>query len=360
MMRYYYIVLIFLLVATGATAQALRCGTKAKGPRLRVDSATAATRWQQYRTTSTYPLIIRLYVVIFANDDGSGLAAEDSLVLNDIAFMRSYFAPHDICFVLSGIEHANSTDLNTQDVDNEEDELEPYLRTGYLCMFIHRSVMREGEHIGGFAYNIPGTYLSVDGDDLDNQRDILAHEAGHCFGLYHTFEDAFGKENVNRNGGCRDCEDDGDLLCDTPADLELDDMFLNSTTCEYNGSLRDECGSIYQMAPTNIMSYWNPSCRDHFTTAQGGRARDFIIDPLGDLQELIAADFRSVTNIVDYSSGFVSAVARVIVSFESLSFTTSGSARLYSSAGIIDVKPGTTLNPGASGVAELRPNPFCQ
>jgi Metallo-peptidase family M12B Reprolysin-like len=360
MLRYIYILVCCLFIGPTAVGQAF-CPKIPPKKFIFRDSAEVAQRWQAYRTTSTYPLIIRLYVIVVSDDDGSNLAASDDTVKLRIANMRDYYAPHSICFILSGIEHVRSTDLNHQNLSTEEGELGPYLRDGYITVFVHTELFdADGKHWGGWAYGIPNTYLSTSGSNMEDVQDILAHEMGHCFGLYHTFETAHGVENVNRNGGCRDCDTDGDLICDTPADKDTDPDFIAPATCEYTGLARDECGVPYQMAPTNIMTYGRRSCRDHFTTAQGGRARDFIIDQLGDLVNCIAPDIYNVTTVGTYTNGFVSALARVIVTYQSPAFTVSNSARLYSSAIEIVVKPGSYFNPGSGGVVELRPNTYCQ
>lgn len=46
------------------------------------------------------------------------------------------------------------------------------------------------------------------------QGKVLAHEVGHYFGLYHTFEIAFGGPCSGNNAG--NCGGNGDLMCDTP------------------------------------------------------------------------------------------------------------------------------------------------
>lgn len=356
-----YIISLILLTGTISAFAQRECPSRPPSRFIIRDSASMAQRAQQYRTLATLPLIMKIWVVAFSDDDGSNQSVADDTIMMRIGNMSNYYSSHDICFVLGGIEHVKSSDLNVQAFDSEEDELEPYLRDGFITVFVHRSLRDENlKYWGGWAYDIPNTYLSVDGDRIANLPDLLAHEMGHCFGLYHTFETAHGTESVARNGSCRDCDTEGDLLCDTQADMDTDEMFINPSTCEYTGHFTDECNVIYKMAPTNIMTYGRASCRDHFTTAQGGRCRDFIMDQLGDLFDKIAADYRDVTNLITYSSGYISAVARYQVSFQSLSFGIEGSAKLFSSARQLDVKPGTTFSPGSTGYAHLKPNTFCQ
>lgn len=79
---------------------------------------------------------------------------------------------------------------------------------------------------------------------------VLAHEIGHFFGLYHTFETRFGIEKVDGSN----CETAGDLICDTPADPNLADTFISYAQCE-------SFYQNYRPQINNIMSYYH-FCRD--------------------------------------------------------------------------------------------------
>lgn len=95
----------------------------------------------------------------------------------------------------------------------------------------------------------------------------LIHEFGHYLGLYHTFE-----------GGCynRDCNRDGDKVCDTPPDKVT---IYSSCTQPYNSCSTDtQSGFLsdqYDMI-SNFMDYTRSSCRHDFTAGQGTRMRSFI------------------------------------------------------------------------------------
>lgn len=81
----------------------------------------------------------------------------------------------------------------------------------------------------------------------------LAHELGHLFGLYHTFEG--GDELVNGSN----CATAGDGICDTPADPyspELEVIWLGDN-CEFIFAGTDTLGQLYQPDVGNTMSYYD-------------------------------------------------------------------------------------------------------
>ena len=79
----------------------------------------------------------------------------------------------------------------------------------------------------------------------------LSHEAGHYFGLFHTFQ-----------GNCGD----GDQVEDTPA-MHYDGIY----NCD---EYQDTCPNDEGYDPvTNIMNYTN--CAYDFTPGQAERARDY-------------------------------------------------------------------------------------
>jgi len=84
---------------------------------------------------------------------------------------------------------------------------------------------------------------------------IVAHEFGHFFGLYHTFEEQlFGKDNFSE----QDCKTLGDCLCDTPPDPGVVyETYVNYSTCEMIG-FTDENENEYKPLLSNYMSYYKP------------------------------------------------------------------------------------------------------
>ncbi len=102
---------------------------------------------------------------------------------------------------------------------------------------------------------------------------VLAHEVGHYFDLFHTHEVAFGCELPNG----ANCIPAGDQICDTPADPNLSTNNLVGSSCSYNppANVLSDCNYIltaYNPLTTNIMSYTTLGCMDAFTQGQFDRA----------------------------------------------------------------------------------------
>lgn len=109
----------------------------------------------------------------------------------------------------------------------------------------------------GYAFGIPNTYFSVEGQDNGApaaETPVSIHELGHCLGLMHTHEDSCDDTSACP-GGIDDCYCTGDYICDTPptvSNLDCDTSALG----------------------TNYMSYSNlNTCRDNFTPEQALRMR---------------------------------------------------------------------------------------
>ena len=107
----------------------------------------------------------------------------------------------------------------------------------------------------------------------------LAHEIAHHFDLLHPHRHwkrgKMRQESVDRNRKIkfslfrhgRNCDNNGDKLCDTQAEPNLTN-FVNKQ-CEYTGTNTDNWGDAYHPETNNIMSYPTyRDCRNEFTPSQ--------------------------------------------------------------------------------------------
>ena len=120
----------------------------------------------------------------------------------------------------------------------------------------------------GFASS-GGDYMVLShGCVLDGK--CWSHEMGHFFSLLHTFDAAAGAEFVNESN----CTTAGDLICDTPADINPAPV---SPSCQWTGTNVDANGDFYTPIIGNIMSYHPSSCKTPFTVGQFNKMLNYYI-----------------------------------------------------------------------------------
>ena len=116
----------------------------------------------------------------------------------------------------------------------------------------------------GYAQYPTGTTFVVQNDCMDSGDTTFSHEAGHYFGLPHTFEGTESGSNPECVDGSN-CEVAGDYFCDTDAD----DNGGWNWSCNYTGGGTDVCnGTPYSPDSTNLMSYAPDWCTTEFSEEQ--------------------------------------------------------------------------------------------
>lgn len=115
----------------------------------------------------------------------------------------------------------------------------------------------------GLAKNDQGRFMV---DARSATESTTAHETGHAFGLFHTFETRSGAEKIDGSNE----QTAGDLISDTPADpgdCEIDfDSDPPSLLCP-----EDSHGQTYEPLGNNLMNYYNEYMDEFpaFTPEQG-------------------------------------------------------------------------------------------
>jgi Pregnancy-associated plasma protein-A len=360
------IIILLILISGklfGQNKSQAECGTPTPA-KAAIISKEQMTAFRQIQTI-TEPYAIKVFITVFANNDGSDLGATDSNIKRQYENMVNQYSPHGICFLLAGIKQVNSTDLNDFNKDTEASELTPYLVPNMLNLFIHNSLYTNTGGLNGTAYSIPSTKLSVSSGFMADFSNLstMGHEVGHCLNLYHTFETEYGAENVARTGVCSNCTSTGDYLCDTQADMG--DPYLNDhiVACAYNGTQTDACNtSIYAPDPTNMMTYGERACRANFTTEQITRMKYYLINDV-DLNNTIAQDivYYPVIFSSTLSSGTYFTLARDVlnVSEGGANLTINGTANQSLQAKKVTLKSGTKFSPSIGGKISVKSNPYC-
>ena len=160
------------------------------------------------------------------------------------------------------------------------------------------------------------SFMSIDSIAMPPQcvgrpdvRGVFAHEVGHWFDLFHTFETYDGTECVSGSN----CATAGDLVCDTPASFGLEfDVCVDAANCELTcTNVAGPCPGdpVYDPSTVNFMSYSTPNCLTEFTPGQYSRLRttavNFRVDYLDTyLHDPCPADFdgNSVVDVDDLLS----------------------------------------------------------
>ena len=203
----------------------------------------------------------RLYhirVHLFANAMGD-LGINSTELATSIFRLNKDFEASGLSFEVSRIDTIEYCQYSELAMPAELAELKVlYYRAGIINLFLVDKINNGGNFEYEGYTEMPG------GDDLIiiSKEDLidfgLAHQMGHFFGLYHTFEEMFGLE-LNDSSNCQVA---GDLLCDTPADT------IVNITSDCNSSLPiQHDGTGWAPPVSNNMSNW-PVCRCRFTIQQ--------------------------------------------------------------------------------------------
>lgn len=123
-----------------------------------------------------------------------------------------------------------------------------------------------GDGIQGYAFFAGAHGMSMDGcvmlvNALRDPSDVtMTHELGHAMNVYHTFE---GDGTGSTCPGNANCNNDGDLVCDTPPHRR------SQSDCNSGGTNSCDGNSSNTLFVNNYMDYSN--CANMFTAGQAAR-----------------------------------------------------------------------------------------
>lgn len=191
--------------------------------------------------------------------------------------LSNYFSNTNIFFVLANTDYLDCVS-NLSSYKPEEMTFLFSMNSHNDCIDIYELSDCMASTAVGLSQNIGATALIIAPVNV-RRPTTVAHEVGHCLGLYHThhgspFKNEGGKPEYVDGSNSTIA---GDFLSDTPADPGILDA-----DGEYSGFHLDPNDDPYNPDTSILMSYY--VSRNRFTDLQIARMRHYLNGELSDLQ----------------------------------------------------------------------------
>lgn len=213
------------------------------------------------RSVRSENYVFDIFVHVIRDSSGNG-SNKETISLNMLNMLNEYYSQANISFYLKGNEYIDSNSYNNFTVNLEANLFNENPHNDAIDIYVLSD--KNYWNKGGLAQDVLSTACIIRNDYYNTP--VMAHEVGHCLGLYHTHHGTV--EETGDSHQCAELVDGsnsdvcGDYIIDTPADPNIWDG------CNYTGSKRDANGDLYNPDPTNIMSYAAPQCMSNFTAKQ--------------------------------------------------------------------------------------------
>lgn len=213
---------------------------------------------------------VRVFIHDYISNTGSDSAWSKKEVVDEFNVAADLLRPYNICLVLGGIDYPRNTAFKDSFHTSNIGIIQANTQINHpssIDVTLHKKLQNNDGGLNGICYDINGKWMSLSTGAITNRS--FAHELGHCFGLLHTFEPAYGLECPDGSNSATA----GDKITDTRATPVADSALSVNTSvaCVYSGNLSINCNNanrIYDPEITNIMSYGRRNCRSVFSDKQ--------------------------------------------------------------------------------------------
>ena len=201
-----------------------------------------------YSPYYTYDYEFRTFLHVVRYSDGSNPlnTTKEQIAQEMIAALNSYYSESGITFKNIGSEYIDSDNWNKISAKNARNIFYHYSNSNAIDIFVFSGADNLG-NLAGEAKDIPSTALLVNRDYY--KKTTIAHEVGHCLGLFHTHHGTFSGESNNATPELVDGSNSaiaGDYVVDTPADPNA---WLYGM---YSGNGKDANGDLYPVFVTSL------------------------------------------------------------------------------------------------------------
>ncbi|MCK9448033.1 MAG: hypothetical protein M0Q41_03545 [Bacteroidales bacterium] len=250
------------------------------------------------------PFYLRIYVHFIRKSDGTG-GQSVSDVYEALSYLDQDFNPHNIFFVWDCVIDYIDDDIyyNSEgtsaifNVNSHTDGIDIYLFRDNPPPDPTGNGLAQG--IGATAFYVFGNFWNPPYNPLVRSH-IISHEMGHCINLWHPWHGPNSCLEFVNGSNCNDC---GDLVCDTPAEpLGGLNFNVDPQSCTWTYSGNDPNGDAYNPDESLIMGYTLPDYMKYFSDGQGQRMRNSIAK-LQILQNCLVQDANHIiTGTVNWNS----------------------------------------------------------
>ena len=252
-----FFITLFLLSTLVAAQTVYECLT---APPAGTTSAQAQSGNLGFFKITSFDYELRLAIHIVRNSNGTGGISIQEIDAR-VQELNNLFTQTGISFVNHTTNYIDNSAFYNIDNLTEANSLRQQNKiNGCINVYFVDGLMNL-QGMSSFSPRIDNS--GIQGVLIANTSSLstLAHEIGHYFDLFHTFETLFGNENIDQDI-CTNWSTSGDLLYDTPADPSGRVTFsCIDNDCNWNPTKDvpvDGCGfSNYTPLTNNLMIDWS-------------------------------------------------------------------------------------------------------